>query len=108
MSDMYSQLVNGLLADVLQYATPSAGSTVAAAAGTTVLLLDAGGLLATLTVALPANPTDGQRLVIASSGIITLLSVTGGTVKGALTSLSANGFARYAYSAQAGAWFRTG
>jgi hypothetical protein len=108
MSDMYSQLVNGLLADVLQYSVPTAGTTVIVAPSTTLLLIDAGGLLANLTVTLPATPTDGQRLVIASSGIITVLTINGGTVKGLLTSLSVNGYARFAYSMQAGAWFRTG
>lgn len=97
-----------LIADVMQYVAPASGNTVTTNAGVTLLLIDAGGLLATLSVVLPANPVDGQRIVIASSGIITLLSVTGGTVKGALTTLSANGFARYAYSSQGNAWFRTG
>lgn len=95
------------MADAIQYVTPSAGATVAVNAGMGTLVIDT-GLLATLTVALPAGPIDGQRVSIASGGGVTLLTVNGGTINGLITTLAANGFARYIYSTAAAKWFRSG
>lgn len=95
------------MADTIQYATPAAGGTVAVALGVGALVIDT-GLLATLTVTLPPAPIDGQRVSIASSGGVTVLTVNGGTINGLITALSANGFARYTYSSQAAKWFRNG
>lgn len=96
------------IADVLQYSTPAAGATVAMDTGTSLLIVNNSALLLSLTVTLPPNPMDGQRVIIASGAGVTLLTVNGGTVKGLVTGLSVNGYARFAYSAAAGAWFRTG
>lgn len=96
------------IADVLQYSTPVTGGTVAIADGTSLLIINNAALLATLTVTLPPNPMDGQRIIITSGAGVTLLTISGGTVKGLLTGLSVNGYARFAYSSAAGAWFRTG
>lgn len=108
MSSDTSGLTSPGSIDVLQYIVPVSAATVVCNQSTTLLLLDPGGLLASLTVTLPSTPLDGQRLVIASSGIITVLTINGGTVKGALTTLALNGYARYAFSLSANAWFRTG
>lgn len=96
------------IADVLQYSQPSSGATVTCSVSTSLLVIDNGSLLATLTVTLTPSPMDGQRIVITSGSGVTLLTINGGTIKGVITSLSANGYARFAYSASAGAWFRTG
>lgn len=96
------------IADVVQYAIPTSGSTVSINVGNSLLFLNNSSLLATLTVTLPSNPVDGQRVIITSAAGITLLTVNGGTINGLVTGLSANGYARYAYSASASAWFRTG
>lgn len=96
------------IADVLQYSQPSSGATVTCTPATSLLVIDNGSLLATLTVTLTPSPMDGQRIVITSGSGVTLLTINGGTIKGLITSLSANGYARFAYSASAGAWFRTG
>jgi len=94
--------------DTAQYVVPTTGSTVVCANSTTLLLLNPASVLATLTVTLPPNPVDGQRFVMAAGALITLLTINGGTVKGLITTLSLNGYARFAYSVDANAWFRTG
>ncbi|WP_404480056.1 hypothetical protein [Novosphingobium sp. BL-52-GroH] len=96
------------IADVLQYTTPVTGATVAMDAGSSLLIINNAALLVSLTVTLPPSPMDGQRVIIASGAGVTLLTVNGGTIKGIITGLSVNGYARFAYSAAAGAWFRTG
>jgi hypothetical protein len=96
------------IADVIQYAVPSSGGTVACDVTTSALVLNNAGLLATLSVTLPPTPVDGQRIIITSGAGVTVLTVTGGTIKGLITTLAINGYARYIYSAAAGAWFRTG
>lgn len=101
-----------LATDVIQYATPTNGSTTVINIGATALVLDNASLLATATVTLPASPVDGQRVVICSGAGVTLLTLNGGTIKGTMASLAVNGYARFIYSASAnsgaGAWFRTG
>lgn len=90
----------------IQYAAPTTGQTVTAD-GSNVLLLNPAGTLVALTVTLPANPSDGQDFVVATSQIITTLTITG-TIIGTLTTLALGGFARFVYSATAAKWFRAG
>lgn len=102
--------VTGGVADVIQYAVPTTGQTVVINTGTSALVLNNGGLLATLTVTLPASPVDGQRIVIASGAGITILSIggNGAAVSGTVATLSISGYVRYIYSATANSWFRSG
>lgn len=90
-----------------QYAQPTVGQTVTANAGVNALFIDPAGTLLTLTVVLPASPSDGQVFMMGSSQIITTLTVTG-TIVGSLTTMGLGGFARFCYSATASKWFRVG
>lgn len=94
--------------ETVQYAVPTTGQTVVIAGGTTALLVDPAGTLAGLTITLPSAPVNGQEVYIASSQIITALTVNGGTIVGTLTTLGAAGFALFVYSANASKWFRCG
>lgn len=96
------------ICDIPQYVIPTTGQTIVANAGTTTLLLDPAGALAALTVTLPSGPIDGQRFTVSSSSIITIFTMNGATIKGGLTSMILNGYAKYSYSVTASAWFRTG
>lgn len=96
------------LSDALQYEVPANAATVVCGNATTLLILNPASALAALTVTLPSAPIDGQRITIAAGALITLLTVNGGTIKGGISTLALNGFARYAYSAAADAWFRAG
>jgi archaellum component FlaG (FlaF/FlaG flagellin family) len=96
------------IADALQYAQPATGGTVVVNPSASLLIIDNGSLLLALTVTLPSNPVDGQRIIITSGSGVTALTINGGTVKGLITTISVNGYARFAYSATANAWFRTG
>jgi hypothetical protein len=91
-----------------QYAVPTAGSTTVMAAGMGVLVLDNASLLATATVTLPASPGDGMMVSIGSVGGVTLLTVNGGTIRGAITALPTNGYVTYVFSTSGGAWVRMG
>jgi hypothetical protein len=92
-----------------QYVTPSTGGTVNVdATGNVILLLNPSGTLATLTVNFPSNPTDGDIVTIATSQIITALTVGNGTIIGTLTTLILGGFARFIYNSTANKWFRIG
>lgn len=99
---------NASIADILQYTTPTNGQTIVVSPTASLVVLDNASLLATLTVTLPSTPMDGQRVILTSGAGITLLTINGGTIKGLITSLAVNGYARFAYSASANAWFRTG
>lgn len=94
--------------DVIQTATPSTGGTVSAANSTTVLFINNPALLVSLTVALPSAPADGQRLTVCANAGVTTMSFTGGTVRGALSTFGASGYARFIYSASLASWFRAG
>lgn len=90
----------------VQYATPTTGQTVTGD-GSQIIIINPAGTLAALTVVLPASPTDGQQCVLATSQILTSLTITG-TIVGTLTTLALGGFARFVYSATAAKWFRAG
>lgn len=107
MADWFAQSI----ADAMQVVTPTTGATIAMNAGATALIINTTGLVAALSVVLPPAPVDGQRALIAAGSAITLITISGdsGTpVKGALTTMALNSYARFLYSAQVGAWFRTG
>lgn len=90
----------------VQYSTPATGATVTGD-GSRIIIINPAGTIATLTVVLPASPTEGQECILASSQIVTALTITG-TITGTLTTLAAGGFARFVYSATAAKWFRAG
>jgi hypothetical protein len=92
-------------ANAIQYVVPTTGQTINAT-GTGSLVLAPAGLLATLTVTFPSSPVDGQGFEVFSSQIITALTLSGGTIKGAITSIAINGWARWKYSSTGAAWFR--
>lgn len=95
--------------DVPQVVVPASGQTISAINGVTALLLNHTSLIAALNVTLPSSPVDGQRWAIGTGGAVTLLSLSADKpIKGLLTSIAAGGFARYLFSASAGAWFRVG
>lgn len=98
---------SGPVNEKVQAVTPTTGQTIVVAAGTTALLINPAGTLAALTVTLPASPVDGQTITIATSQIITALTVNG-TKVGALTTLALGGYAYYVYGADGAKWFRCG
>jgi hypothetical protein len=91
-----------------QYFTPTTGATVTIANADFDIrvILNPAGTLATLTVAMPSSPKDGQRVEVASSQIVTALTMSVGTINGALTTLGVNGFGAWVYDATAIKWFR--
>jgi Protein of unknown function (DUF2793) len=96
----------------LSYArqTPSTGFAITIADICERLILDPAGTLAAGTITMPATPRDGQLCTIASVQAVTALTHaanTGQTLHGALTTIPANGFAQYLYSAAAATWYRT-
>jgi hypothetical protein len=101
-------MVQAAMVDQPQVVAPSTGNTVAMANGASLLIVNSATLLATLNIVLPPAPVDGQRAVITTTNTITAVQITGGTVRGGITTLSASGFVRYVYSAAVGAWVRTG
>lgn len=101
--------INARLVPQVQYTTPTTGSTINVNTnGYVRLLINPSGSLLALTVALPASPSDGDILELCSSQIVTGLTMSGGTIIGALTSMAVATFAAYCYSASASSWFRIG
>lgn len=98
------------ITDVVQFMQPTAGQTIQVSTNVSAIILSPTGLLASLTVTLPPNPINGQRVIIASTAAITLLTVNSpdATVTGGLTSLTLNGYERFIYSANLNSWVRSG
>lgn len=72
-----------------------------------VLIHDAESLAETLTMAFPANPVDGQRVVIASTLGVTELTLSSAlTIVGGLSVIAAGGCAGYIYEAGQNKWFK--
>lgn len=91
----------------MQAASPTTGQTVQAEGNVGVLMLSPAGLLAALTVGFPQGPVDGQSFVVVSTQIVTVLSLTGGTVQGSvLSALGANVAFEWRFSSALSKWVR--
>lgn len=101
-----------------QYSTPLTGVTQAVAAGTRQVILEPAGTIAahTLTLAPATSLTEGQRLGVCSTQVVTALTITPGsgtTVSNTLTAtqvpLGTGGAfcAEWVYVASVTKWLRT-
>ena len=107
---MQANLVFTSAKPVQQFAAPTTGQTVTVATGDSWLVLTPAGTLATLTVTLPTDRTDGEIVRVSSSQIITALTVSGaGTaLAGAPTTIAAGGFWIMCYTSVLNSWVRIG
>ena len=106
---MPSLTIDSRLIPVPQYVTPTTGSTVTVNAnGNVVLQINPAGTLATLTVTFPGSPTDGDRVQMGCTQIVTALTMNGGTIVGVLSSLAVGGVGTWVYSATSVSWIKTG
>lgn len=106
---MSTQTIDQRLIPTKQYATPTTGSTVNINTnGYVRLRLNPAGSLLALTLALPSSPSDGDTVEIASTQAVTTLTMSGGTIIGALTTLVVGTFAVYEFNSDSSQWFRTG
>jgi hypothetical protein len=91
------------------YATPITGGTVTYSGGKTLVVIDPGGTLATLTVTLPAcsATNDGQTASFSTSAALTALTVNAaaGTVKAAPSSAVAGQTAAFICHAGNTTWY---
>jgi hypothetical protein len=103
---MAFQEISDRLIPIPQEVAPTTGSTVTVNSnGFVVLLINPAGSLLALTIALPSSPTTGDRVEISSTQAITTVTMSGGTISGALTTLAASGKATYVYGGSAATWF---
>lgn len=87
----------------------ASGSTITLTNATSHLIYTKATTSAALTITLPSTDLqNGQEVTIASRPIITTLTINGGTIYGAPTTMAAGGFAAFIYSSTAGAWYRKG
>lgn len=91
-----------------QYIVPLATETHTINDDVEQLILKPAGTLATLTVNMPANPYDGQRVGIASTQAVTTLTMSGNgkTLNNGLAALTAGGFGSWRYRAADTSWYR--
>jgi hypothetical protein len=93
------------------YTAPVTGFNSTIQNATSQYIMNPTGTLATGTLIMPSAPIDGQELTIACTQAITSLTMsanTGQTLKGALTTIAANGFAQWRYIAIPALWIRVG
>jgi hypothetical protein len=90
------------------YQVPTTGFAITIADNSSTLILDPAGTLATGTITFPANPIDGQQLVIMSTQTVTALTINGNskTVKNAPSTIAANGALEWRYRSTGTTWFR--
>ena len=107
----HNEIINGVNKEGINYQTPTTGFSITIGNNDCNLILEPAGTLATGTVVMPATPTDKQVVRISSTQVITALTVnanTGQTIKGAVTTLAANGFASWIYRSTNTTWYRIG
>ena len=93
---------------ILQLSSVTSGTVTATNTQQDLILIHDAGLTVALTVALPANPADGQLFVICSANGITSLSLTAvvGSILSTLTGMAAGGNGTWLYSKQNNKWYR--
>ena len=95
--------------NTIEYVTPTTGFNNTIADITTKYIIEPAGTLATGTIKMSATPVNGQTVTIASTAEITTLTHspnTGQTIKGALTTIAANGFGTWIYRTTNTTWYR--
>jgi len=98
---------NGILQQY-DYQVSTTGFSYTFAAGTTVLVMNPAGTLATGTITMPAAPADGMTITFSSTKQITALTLsgnTGQTVVSAVTFLPANQATTYVYRLSNTSWY---
>lgn len=98
----------GLL-EPYSYNTPLTGATITMAAYERRCIINPAGTLAALTVNLPPNPVDGQVAGVATTQIVTALTVAAGTggasIVGAPTTLAADATFTMLYRSASTTWY---
>ncbi len=95
----------------IQIVVPTTGQTITAIpASRLTLILNPVSELAALTVNLSASAQDNDRITVATTKAITLLTLSGNskTIVGAVSTMALGGFAEYQYIAALGVWMRVG
>lgn len=87
-----------------QASTPAAGATVTVAATTNHLMVDPTATIATLTIAMPASPVDGQYLEMSFSQTVTTITWTGAMQVNMPTTAAAGSSIRVRYNSTAAQW----
>jgi hypothetical protein len=95
---------------VTTYAAPTATGFTVNLFGTddVWLVLTPSAGYAAGTIVLPSAPVDRQIVQVACSQAVTALTVSGGTVRGAPTTLAANGFFTMRFDDVTNVWVRVG
>ena len=111
LDDRNAAELSGSAVESIEYQTPLTGFSLTIGNQTNIFVLDPAGTLAAGAITMPAKPADNQIIRIASTAIITSLTVSpnaGQTLKGAFVTLAANGFASFVFRAANSTWYRTG
>lgn len=98
---------NGVLQQY-DYQVPTTGFSYTFGSGTTVLVMNPAGTLATGTITMPATPADGMTISISSTQAITALTVNGNSgqsIVGAPTTLTAGAAATFVYNLSNTTWY---
>jgi len=91
------------------YNVPVTGFSITIGAAIQYLILEPAGTLATGTITMPASPTDGYRVGIASTKIVTTLTLTpntGQTIPNSPTALAAGVGVTFLYRSANATWYR--
>lgn len=96
----------------IQTELPLTGASIQVRDNAEMLVIDQAGTIAALTINMPLNPYDGQKVEMSFDEVVTTLTMTasgsGQTLKGALTAATAKGFASWRYSLGQKTWWRVG
>ncbi len=93
------------LVPTVQLESPTEAETVIATAS--ILILKPAAPLLSLTVNMPANPSNEYPFILSTTAAITtVVLVAAGTVFGSVTSLMANSPQRWMYLESQNSWFR--
>lgn len=90
-----------------QRSVPTSGGTVTSTSnvGHLTSVIEPAGTLATLTIVLPANPVDGQKVTYATTQTLTAVTWSGGTLGISKSGFSAGERVTFTYLASQSKWY---
>jgi len=95
-------------AQITQYSTNTSGTITCVNTKQDLVVVHEAGVTLSLTLAFPANPSDGQKVTFTSVGGVTSLNITAaiGTIINALTGMAAGSPATYMYYSATDKWYK--
>lgn len=102
-------VIDGGPLNTMTFATIASGGSSVIPDGNRFYIIGNGSLILAMSLTMPPNPVDTQRVTVSSKSAVTSFTMsanTGQTLYGGLTTILGGGFATWIYRAADTSWYR--